>query len=147
MMEGSAAPVAESVGSKAKDGFAVVPPAEAKRPADRNSDLAGFMLALDEYAPTLPEEVTQYYLSRGGMNVADPRINKLVSLAADKFMADIIFDAKQFSFQRSQRKDLKRKAATMSETFEFEDLVRSLKTRAITIRRHHGSLPDEKEQK
>ena len=110
-----------------------------------NSDISKFIKALDSYAPTLPTEVSGYYLSKSGVNVQDERMLKLVSLAADKFMADIVFDAKQFSVlrQSSQRKDVKRKAVESADTLEFQDLVRSLKMRRISISRPNGFIPGE----
>jgi transcription initiation factor TFIID subunit 10 len=68
----------------------------------RNKDVNDFMVALDDYAPTLPTEVTYYYLGKGGANIHDPRAVKMVSLAADKFMADILFDARQLNLLRQQ---------------------------------------------
>jgi transcription initiation factor TFIID subunit 10 len=110
-----------------------------------NEDISTFVKSLDNYSPTLPTEVSNYYLSKTGVSVQDERVLKLVSLATDKFMADIIFDAKQFSVlrQKSQRKDLKRKAQESADTLEFQDLVRSLKMRGISIRRPNGFIPGE----
>lgn len=110
-----------------------------------NSDISQLLKSLDEYSPTLPTEVTNYYLSKSGVQCQDSRILKLVSLATDKFMADIIFDAKQFSAlrQRSMKKDVKRKATDSADTLEFQDLVRSLKMRRISISRPNGFIPGE----
>ncbi|CAM9441212.1 unnamed protein product, partial [Ectocarpus fasciculatus] len=108
-------------------------------------DISTFIKSLDTYSPTLPTEVSNYYLSKSGVNVQDERILKLVSLATDKFMADIIFDAKQFSVlrQKSQRKEIKRKAVESADTLEFQDVVRSLKMRKISISRPNGFIPGE----
>ena len=110
-----------------------------------NADISTFIKSLDTYSPTLPTEVSNYYLSKSGVNVQDERILKLVSLATDKFMADIIFDAKQFSVlrQKSQRKETKRKAVESADTLEFQDVVRSLKMRKISISRPNGFIPGE----
>lgn len=108
-------------------------------------DISTFIKSLDAYAPTLPAQVSNYYLSKSGVNVQDERISKLVSLAADKFMADIIFDAKQFSVlrQKSEKKVVKKRAQESADTLEFQDLVRALKMRRISISRPNGFIPGE----
>jgi transcription initiation factor TFIID subunit 10 len=110
-----------------------------------NEEFNQFFSSLDNYAPTLPIEVTYHLLGKAGVNIHDQRVNKLVSLAADKFMADIIFDAKQFSLlrQQSQRKDLKRKATESADTLQFQDVVRSLKIRGVSVGRPNGPLVGE----
>ncbi len=110
-----------------------------------NKDISDFFSSLDSYEPTIPVPVTQFYLSKAGVNAMDPRVAKLVSLATDKFIADIIFDAKQFSQlrQQSQRKDVKRKVNDMAETLQFQDVVKSLKTRGISVRRPNGFMNGE----
>ena len=105
----------------------------------------------------LPTEVTQYYLTKSGANVTDKRmwvrvlvesvrhINlafawvwfcsvKLISLAADKFVAGIVNEAKQVSLLRSQTVKSKRKAQDMTETLNVEDLEITLRTYRISAR-------------
>jgi transcription initiation factor TFIID subunit 10 len=103
----------------------------------RNKDVNDFMVALDDYAPTLPTEVAYYYLGKGGANIHDPRAVKMVSLAADKLMADILFDARQFNLLRQQSNNprVKRKAEADASTLQFDDLVRSLRMRGVHIHR------------
>jgi transcription initiation factor TFIID subunit 10 len=106
--------------------------------------MSDFFSALDTYTPTVPDEVTQYHLLKSGVNVKDPRITKLVSLAADKFLAEIIYEAKQLSLLRMKNSKYKgkRKLEDMSETFEMEDLCRSLEKKKISIsaRRHEAVI-------
>ena len=52
--------------------------------------------SLDEYVPVVPDELTNYYLSRAGVEAPDTAITRLVSLSAQKFVADIVHDALQF---------------------------------------------------
>ncbi|KAI0320875.1 transcription initiation factor IID, TAF10 subunit [Amylostereum chailletii] len=63
--------------------------------ARKDRTLAEFMLMLDEYEPLIPDEVTDYYLQRVGFECQDPRLKRLLALAAQKFVSDIATDAYQ----------------------------------------------------
>ena len=56
-------------------------------------ELLTFFKSLDEYTPTLPDALTAHYLSQCGLHTSDPRLVRLVSLAAQKFLTDIATDA------------------------------------------------------
>ncbi|KAL7414630.1 transcription initiation factor TFIID 23-30kDa subunit-domain-containing protein [Mrakia frigida] len=59
----------------------------------RDRTLGEFMLMLDDYEPLIPEEVTDYFLQKSGFETSDPRLKRLLSLAAQKFVSDIATDA------------------------------------------------------
>eukprot|EP01127_Copromyxa_protea_P013805 TRINITY_DN3743_c0_g1_i1.p1 TRINITY_DN3743_c0_g1~~TRINITY_DN3743_c0_g1_i1.p1 ORF type:complete len:147 (+),score=45.60 TRINITY_DN3743_c0_g1_i1:26-442(+) len=77
-----------------------------------------FLSALEDYSPSIPEEVTDYYLKRAGFASSDPRMTKLVSLAAQKFIAEIANDAYTHSSLRQQNPALRRKDKKMVLTME-----------------------------
>ena len=50
-----------------------------------------------------PDTVTSHYLASSGLETSDPRIVKLVSLAAQKFVSDVAADALNHCKMRQQR--------------------------------------------
>lgn len=97
--------------------------------------LADFVQQLEDYVPTIPDSVTAFYLNSAGFEAADPRIVRLVSLAAQKFVSDIVNDALQHCKMRAssgqatkkQSKDKQRLVLTM------EDLTPALAEYGINV--------------
>ncbi|GFZ47163.1 hypothetical protein JCM24511_04906 [Saitozyma sp. JCM 24511] len=69
----------------------------AEETARRDRSLAEFLVMLDGYKPLIPEEVTEYYLQRAGFDCSDPRLKRLLSLSAQKFISDLSRDAFQYA--------------------------------------------------
>jgi transcription initiation factor TFIID subunit 10 len=91
---------------------------------------------LDSYSPTIPEALSNHYLERSGVECKDERILKLVSLAADKVLTEILYEAKQVSKLRQQAvKNNPKKRQEMNETLELEDVAGSLTQMRIYFRR------------
>ncbi|KAH7095509.1 transcription initiation factor-like protein TFIID subunit 10 [Paraphoma chrysanthemicola] len=77
---------------------------EARIPAKKDATLREFLGKMDEYAPIIPDAVTNYYLTRAGLPPppqTSPHLARLLALATQKFIADIAADAYQFSRIRS----------------------------------------------
>lgn len=57
------------------------------------SNVAQFMNQLDDVSPTIPDAVTEFYMKKCGVESMDPKVTRLISLATQKFISDIIVDA------------------------------------------------------
>ena len=75
------------------------------------------------HAPQIPDEVTSHYLGLSGFQCSDPRVVRIISLAAHKFVADITNDALQHCKARQQAKGGKEARLTLTQ----EDLAASCK--------------------
>ncbi|PAA59241.1 hypothetical protein BOX15_Mlig011002g2, partial [Macrostomum lignano] len=103
--------------------------------------LSDFFLQLDEYQPTISDRVTQYYLERSGLEVADQRLLRLVSLAGQKFISDIVSDAMHHCRARQGGPAAKRASGGSSGqpgkrlTLTMEDLGPAFQECGINVQR------------
>ncbi|TPX11683.1 uncharacterized protein E0L32_007662 [Thyridium curvatum] len=71
------------------------------RPVTRkDTSLKDFLNKMDDYAPIIPDAVTNYYMTKAGLPPppqTDQRLARLLALATQKFVADIAADAYQYS--------------------------------------------------
>ncbi|KAH8791912.1 transcription initiation factor IID, TAF10 subunit [Hyaloscypha bicolor E] len=82
----------------------LAPAPEPKLPTRKDASLKEFLAKMDDYAPIIPDAVTNYYLTKAGLPPppqTDPRLARLLALATQKFIADIAADAYQYSRIRS----------------------------------------------
>ncbi|ODQ78713.1 hypothetical protein BABINDRAFT_152346 [Babjeviella inositovora NRRL Y-12698] len=56
---------------------------------------------MDDFAPIIPDAVTDYYLAKNGFDCSDVKIKRVLALATQKFISDIATDAYEFSRIRS----------------------------------------------
>lgn len=77
---------------------------EPRIPQKKDASLREFLGKMDDYAPLIPDAVTDYYLTLAGLPPppeTDRRLARLLALATQKFIADIAADAYQYSRIRS----------------------------------------------
>lgn len=98
-------------------------------------ELLTFFKSLDEYTPTLPDALTAHYLSQCGLHTSDPRLVRLVSLAAQKFLTDIATDALSHSTMRGAGTGSSKKGKEKKHCLKMEDLVPALNDLGITIKK------------
>eukprot|EP00937_MAST-01D_sp_MAST-1D-sp2_P003444 g3444.t1 len=106
---------------------------------DADTDTQALLQVLDSEAPTIPEAVIRYYLSRAGFDTDDSRLLRLVALAAHKFVADVACDAMEHERLRHKRvkasSDKKADAAADKRVLMMEDLAPALKKYGVTVAR------------
>lgn len=101
--------------------------------SDQPTTAAVLIDGLESYLPTVPEQLSKYYLECNGLMVKDENVAKLVSLAADKVLADILHGAQQRAALRKQI--MKNKDNKEDETLELDDVEGSLAEVRIFLRR------------
>lgn len=77
---------------------------EPRIPQKKDASLREFVGKMDDYAPLIPDAVTDYYLTVAGLPPppqTDRRLARLLALATQKFIADVAADAYQYSRIRS----------------------------------------------
>jgi transcription initiation factor TFIID subunit 10 len=59
------------------------------------SETQGFLQKLDEWEPTIPDEVIEFYLARTGFHCPDKRVKRMIALAAERFLSEVAREAYQ----------------------------------------------------
>ncbi|XP_063702749.1 transcription initiation factor TFIID subunit 10 [Culicoides brevitarsis] len=111
------------------------------------SNLSDFLMQLEDYTPTIPDAVTNHYLNSAGFDASsDPRIVRLISIAAQKFISDIANDAlihcktrtsNANSSHASSKQQKDKSAKDRKFTMTMEDLQPALNDYGITVRKAH----------
>ncbi|KAM9321670.1 transcription initiation factor TFIID subunit 10 [Gastrophryne carolinensis] len=108
------------------------------KPVISSTPLADFLMQLEDYTPTIPDAVTGYYLNRAGFEASDPRIIRLISLAAQKFISDIANDALQHCKMKGTASGSSRnKSKDKKYTLTMEDLAPALAEYGINVKKPH----------
>ncbi|NXI45806.1 TAF10 factor, partial [Galbula dea] len=118
-----------------------MPPSAANgdvKPVVSSTPLVDFLMQLEDYTPTIPDAVTGYYLNRAGFEASDPRIIRLISLAAQKFISDIANDALQHCKMKGTASGSSRnKSKDKKYTLTMEDLTPALAEYGINVKKPH----------
>ena len=106
------------------------------RALDRD-EVEKFLCSLTDYKPAIPDELVRYYLARSGFVTEDVRLERLISLAAQKFVADVANDAISHSRLRQASSGAPKKgsAKEMRVTLTVDDLERALREYGVVLRK------------
>jgi len=106
-------------------------------PVPTGPPISDFLSQLSDYNTTIPDTVTSHYLASAGLETTDPRIVKLVSLAAQKFVSDVAADAlthckmRQNSMSNMNKKQGKDRKFVMTT----EDLSQALGEQGVSVKK------------
>ncbi|KAF3420300.1 hypothetical protein E2986_10278 [Frieseomelitta varia] len=98
--------------------------------------LSDFLLQLEDYTPTA-NAISEHYLHTAGFNTTDPRIVRLVSLAAQKFISEVANDALQHCKTRGANQNTKTKGKDRRYTLTMEDLTPAVAEYGIIVKKPH----------
>lgn len=100
-----------------------------------SEELESFMKSLSSYSPAIPDALVKHYLSRAGFKTTDQRVERLVGLAAQKFLADVADDALAHARLRQSSIPAPKKASARDTklTLTVDDLERSLRDYGVNL--------------
>lgn len=94
--------------------------------------LTSILDAIEDFDSSIPNSVVQHFLNVSGMQTTDQRIVRLIAVAAQKFIHDIVTDSLQHCKLRGA---LGKKTKDKKYTLTIEDLAAALADYGIEVRR------------
>lgn len=106
---------------------------DATHPADgqANESFLNFVMQLEDSPTTIPDFVVASYLQSAGFEANDPRLVRLMSLAGQKFIAEILNDALQQYRAKHTSAPNKKQNKEKKPVLTMEDLSQSLSDHGI----------------
>ncbi|XP_059658291.1 transcription initiation factor TFIID subunit 10 [Cornus florida] len=104
---------------------------------DDDTALSDFLASLMDYTPTIPDELVEHYLAKSGFQCPDVRLIRLVSVATQKFIAEVASDALQQCKARQSavvkdKRDKQQKDKRLILT--MEDLSKALQEYGVNVK-------------
>jgi len=92
---------------------------------------------VEHYNSVIPDSVTDSILQGVGIDNQTPEVTRLISLAAQKFISDISYEALQHCKMRGGGKEQKSKSSGRDRkyTMSTEDVVVALSDQGLTVKK------------
>lgn len=104
-------------------------------PNSAGQPLIDFLQYMENYKPSVPDSITSHFMQSNGFETNDPRILRLISIASQKFIADIANDSLQHCKMRTALNQNKKPTKDKRYSFTFEDLNPVLTEYGINIKK------------
>eukprot|EP00871_Galdieria_phlegrea_P004954 jgi/Galph1/545/GphlegSOOS_G5212.1 len=91
--------------------------------------------SLENYQPAFPDALVRYYLGKAGFQTNDLKAERLIALAAQKFVADVANDALNHSKLRQQSQTTSKKGKDNALVLTLEDLSKALAEYGIHLKK------------
>jgi len=106
-------------------------------PSDTYERVEDLLDKVESYNSVIPDAVTQTILETAGINNCSTDVTRLISLAAQKFISDISYEALQHCKMRGGGKDQKSKSSGRDRKYAMtnEDVIVALADQGVTIRK------------
>ncbi|KAG9510009.1 Transcription initiation factor TFIID subunit 10, partial [Fragariocoptes setiger] len=101
-----------------------------QQPQQHQDSVYEFVRKLEDYTPVIPDVVVTHYLNSAGFRSGDTRVVRLIALAAQKFVADIIGDSLQHCKLRGQNK-------VANKVLKLDDLTAALDDYGLRVKKPH----------
>ncbi|OQS06658.1 transcription initiation factor TFIID subunit [Thraustotheca clavata] len=89
-----------------------------------------FLEAMARFNPAIPDDVISYFLHTSGFASDDPRLTRMVALAAQKFVLDVALDARLY---QQHRVNAQGGGGNERATLTMEDLSSSLRDYGVNM--------------
>ncbi|XP_055946378.1 transcription initiation factor TFIID subunit 10-like isoform X2 [Argiope bruennichi] len=109
-------------------------PKPSSNQASNGESLSEFVSQLDNYPSSIPDSVASFFMQSAGLPTPDPRILRLISIAAHKFVIDIANDAMQHS-KAKVTDQAERTKRSKGPVLTMDDLSASLADRGINVKK------------
>lgn len=106
-------------------------------PSDTLERVEDLLDKVETYNSVIPDAVTKNILESSGINNCSPDVTRLISLAAQKFISDISYEALQHCKMRGGGKDQKSKSSGRDRKYAMsnEDVIVALADQGVSIRK------------
>lgn len=107
-------------------------------PANQTYEVVEDLLErVEDYSSVIPDSVTNSILQGVGVEQQTPEVTRLISLAAQKFISDISYEALQHCKMRGGGKEQKSKSSGRDRKYAMsaDDVVVALSDQGLTVKK------------